>query len=322
MPMPNTPITAPQPLISFIIPVYNLPLEFIGECLQSILRLTLTRQEREIIIVDDGSEVSPLNELVEFRDDIIYLRQPNKGQAEARNMGLKMASGRFIQFVDGDDFVIDAPYDHCLDIVRYHDPDLLIFDYSENIKGQTDYSFEGPMTGASYLHANNLVCSVWHYIFKRSILGSLRFSPGLTVEDEEFTPKLIIRANKLYTTNAKAYFYRNREDSLTRNLTPQKKHDRLNDTLLIITRLHDLSLMLPPDERVAMNRRVAQLSMDYLYNTIHYTHSNKILMKNIIELQKRGLYPLPDNDYTKKYKLFRRMIGSAIGRHLLLITIR
>ena len=101
-----------RPLVSFIVTTYNLPTTLLCECLQSILSLSLSKEEREIIVVDDGSEVSPLNDLVELRDKIVYVRQRNKGLSEARNMGLVCAQGKFIQFVDGDDYLIQAPYEH------------------------------------------------------------------------------------------------------------------------------------------------------------------------------------------------------------------
>ena len=73
------------PLVSFIVTTYNLPTEYLKECLQSILQLSLNPKEREIIIVDDGSDISPLNELTEYLHETIYLRQPNQGVSVARN---------------------------------------------------------------------------------------------------------------------------------------------------------------------------------------------------------------------------------------------
>ena len=55
--------------ISFIVTTYNLPLHMLKECLKSILALSLNRKEREIIIVDDGSDLSVINDLIDYRDD-------------------------------------------------------------------------------------------------------------------------------------------------------------------------------------------------------------------------------------------------------------
>ena len=102
-----------QPLVSFIIPVYNLDPEMIRECLESILALSLSKQEREIIVIDDGSEFTPLNNLPDICNDFIYIRQRNQGLSAARNIGLRMATGRFVQFVDGDDRLLRALSRHC-----------------------------------------------------------------------------------------------------------------------------------------------------------------------------------------------------------------
>ena len=159
----NYPEEAPRPLISFIVTTYNLPIEYITECLKSVMRLSLNKREREIILVDDGSDLT-----------IIYLRQANKGLSAARNLGLRMASGSYIQFVDGDDFLLQAPYEHCLDIMRYHQPDLVLFTESKKKDVKTPYNFEGPMSGREYMRHNNLRGSACGYIFGRQALGSLR----------------------------------------------------------------------------------------------------------------------------------------------------
>ena len=101
-----------NPLVSFIITTYNLPVVLLHECVKSIVALSLSQQEREIILIDDGSDFCPINELTEIASDIILVRQPNKGLSVARNVGLKMATGKFVQFVDGDDCLINAPYEH------------------------------------------------------------------------------------------------------------------------------------------------------------------------------------------------------------------
>lgn len=120
------------PLVSFIVTTYNLPLEYLKECLDSILQLTLSDKEREIILVDDGSDICPLNDLPEYLVHIIYLRQANQGVSVARNYGMMIAKGRYIQFVDGDDYLIQSAYEHCLDIVRYHQPDIVTFKFSKD----------------------------------------------------------------------------------------------------------------------------------------------------------------------------------------------
>ena len=128
------------PFISFIIPVYNVPTEMLCECLDSIIRLSLRKSEREIIVVDDGSQVSPLGALNNYLDDIIYIRQKNGGLGCARNRGLQNATGQYIQFVDADDALITNQYEHCLDIARFKGPDMVMFEFSRQDQSQKVYA--------------------------------------------------------------------------------------------------------------------------------------------------------------------------------------
>ncbi|MDE6689053.1 MAG: glycosyltransferase, partial [Prevotella sp.] len=116
-------------LISFIIPVYNIPADMLHECIESILALSLRSYEREIIIVDDGSDVPAINFLNDFLNEIVYIRQRNGGLSKARNRGLQNATGKYIQFVDGDDTLLSNMYEHWLDIARFQEPDIVTFEF-------------------------------------------------------------------------------------------------------------------------------------------------------------------------------------------------
>lgn len=323
--MQTTPNNTSQPLISFIVTDYNIPEEMLDECLQSLFTLSLNPSEMEVILVDDGSAVSPITTMQtieDHRDAITYIRQSNQGLSSARNIGIKVASGKYIHFIDGDDYLLRPQYEHCLDIVRYHDPDIVLFDSTSTDKAEVPFTFEGPMSGSAFMHNHNLKASACTYIFKKDILGALQFTPGRLHEDEEFTPQLILRADRLFLTNSKAYFYRKRKGSITSSQDKQIKEKKLTDTMLIIGRLQELSQKLPPQERVALERRVNQLAMDLLYKTIKATHSNARLNQTIEELKAINLFPLPDMKYTRKYSFFRRMISSKAGRNILLMTVR
>ena len=312
-----------KPLISFIIPIYNVPTAMLRECLESILALSLRPFEREIIIVDDGSETSPLAELGTMADGLLYIRQRNAGVSVARNAGLRMATGRFIQFVDGDDLLLQAPYEHVLDQLRYQQScDMVLFDFAKTRDVPLLYDDTGPMSGSELLRRENIHGSVCGYSFSRSILGSLRFTPGVNYgEDEEFTPQLILRAECAIRTTAQAYFYRERKTSATGIGTTRSNLRRLIDTKDVIIRLKKLADRMPTADRVAMQRRTAQLTMDYIYNVIVMTRSSHYLERKIGELSKAGLFPLPNRDYTTKYTWFRRMTNSRVGRAMLLRTL-
>lgn len=311
-----------MPLVSFIITYHNTPIEMLRECIESITALSLAKSEREIIVVDDGSNFSPINDLADIADEIVYLRKPNGGLSDARNWGMGMAHGEYLQFVDDDDKLVTANYEQCLDIVRYHEPDIVMFDFTTKPTAITTIDQPtGPVSGNELMRHENIHATACGYIFKKSCASQLLFTLGILHEDEEFTPQLLLRAERVFRTSAKAYYYRRRTDSITTATQPRDIAKRLNDTRDVLFRLFDLCDKLPTNDRLAMRRRVAQLTMDYIYNVIVQTRSAKHLDNCIEELKKKGLFPLPDKNYTKKYTWFRRLTNSRIGRSVLLATL-
>lgn len=310
------------PLISFVITTYNVPIEYLTECIKSILQLSLTAKDREIILIDDGSDLSPINDLLEYQDEIIYLRQCNQGLSIARNRGLQIATGKYIQFVDGSDYLLQTGYEHCLDLVRYHTPDIVYFELTDKKVKEVPYTFTKPVSGSNFLHNNNLRGSVCSYIFRTFILNGQRFTPGILHEDEEFTPLLFLKAERVITTTAKAYFYRSRLKSIIHQKEDKQHHlKQLADTETVIFHLQEKSALLSETERIALKRRIAQLTMDYLYNTIILTRSIHQLEETIKRLYDKGLYPLPNKKYTKKYQLFCKAISNKTGRRLMVLTL-
>ena len=309
------------PFISFIIPVYNVPSVMLCGCLDSILQLSLRKSEREIIVVDDGSKLSPLNALSNYQDDIIYIRQKNGGLGSARNRGLQNATGQYIQFIDADDALITNQYEHCLDLARFKKPDMVMFEFSRKDKSQKVYTDQKLMTGRYLLRHQNTKATACGYLFKATILGNLRFTTGIYHEDEEFTPLLILRAGSIIQTDAEAYYYRIREDSIMTSDDLRNKVKRLSDFKGVIYRLYNFAAVIPGSDRMALLRRVHQLTMDYIYKIIVETHDKHYLDKQLEELREIGLFPLADKDYTAKYKWFRRLTNTKIGLAFLMRTL-
>lgn len=307
-----------KPLISFVIAYYDLPLRLLRQCLDSILALSLQPSEREIIVVDDGSEHSPMNELMAYGDAIHYIRQAHQGLSVARNTGLQMASGTYLQFVDSDDLLLKKAYEHCIDLARKHQPEMVVFQLTRQNDSKDTYKDSEAQSGSNYMRHQNIRGSACGYLFARSILGDLRFTPGIRHEDEEFTPQLLLRVEVIRVTDAKAYLYRHTPDSITTSKDSHQRLSRLEDSRGIIERLNTIADRLPRDDRMALQRRVAQLTMDYLYNIIRQTGSRQHLEREMEVLRKQGLFPLPDRDYTQKYTWFRRLTNSSIGISILM----
>ncbi len=111
-----TQVLPKKPLISFIVTTYNTPVEMLADCLDSITCLSLSKSDREIIIVDDGStDNSPqiIDDFKNIDNRIKSFHQKNMGQAVSRTNGMKLSKGDYILCVDSDDFIdsdIDIVY--------------------------------------------------------------------------------------------------------------------------------------------------------------------------------------------------------------------
>ena len=307
-----------KPLISFVIAYYDLPLRLLRQCLDSILALSLQPSEREIIVVDDGSEQSPMNELMAYGDAIHYIRQAHQGLSVARNTGLQMASGTYLQFVDSDDLLLKKAYEHCIDLARKHQTEMVVFQLTRQNDSKDTYKDSEAQSGSNYMRHQNIRGSACGYLFARSILGDLRFTPGIRHEDEEFTPQLFFKANSIYPTYLTAYFYRSHAASAIHQSHPQKITKRLDDTEKVIFHLQHICETLPIHQQSAFKRRIAQLTMDYLYEMMILKEDKDDIRSRIDSLVKKELFPLPNRHYTSTYTLFRWMTNTSIGRRLLI----
>ena len=303
-------------LVSFIITYHDLTGSQIEECINSILGLSLRTEEREIIVIDDGSRQCLLSDIMDTADNIIYIRQPESGTASARNLGMRIATGRYIQFVDGSDKLISEAYDHCIDLARYENPDIVIFNSGTSEKGRNDYEGETSTEGAQYLRHNKLEASPWGYLFAKRLLIDLNFNTTSYAAEDEFTTLLFLRAEKIFSTSAVAYFDRSKKLSAVDRSDKKAVIKRLDDAAAIICRLHDLCDAMPTEDRLALQRRVAELTMNYIINTIRWTRSGKQLTMRVENLEKLGLFPLPDRNYSKKYMLFNKMSRRSIVRKI------
>lgn len=281
--------------ISFIVTYHNEPLNMLSECLRSIASLPVA--DKEIIVIDDGSEVSPDASVTSVGADVRLIRQDNKGLSAARNRGMECATGNYIQFVDADDMLLPE-YAAVIHTLEQHHPDVLQFCFTRHYsatKKPVDITFDG--TGLQRLSTYNLRAAAWSYVFNRRSLGNIRFQEGIYHEDELFTPLLFLQAERIIDTNAQAYFYRQRCDSITTTHDDSKIQKRLDDTHYVIKTLSDM-------DNTALTRRISQLTMDYMYNIVKLTGNFNDFCHRCRHLKQQSLLPLPLRFYSAKYFLF------------------
>lgn len=208
-------------LVSVIVPVYNVE-PFLRQCLDSIIGQTYPNLE--IILVDDGSTDNSgriCDEYAEKDQRVIVLHTPNGKQSSARNRGLEIASGRYITFVDSDDWLETTAYEQCLDIIEVKQyPDILMFGYYRNSSDSETvhivYDGEAMSNRASIValvNRTDFVPSVVLRLFKKSILKDLFFCEGRVYEDVSFPLEAHLNAHTFYYYPYPLYHYRANESS-------------------------------------------------------------------------------------------------------------
>ena len=336
-----------MPIVSFIITYYCEPLPLLAECLRSVLQVRslmmqrgMAKQDFEIIVVDDGSECSPQEMLGQMAGDIIYIGQENAGLSAARNAGLAAAHGEYVQFVDADDALL--PHAYCsLCPQSREEADIILFRFTsdegrwhedradaftdKNTPPARPAGCRRAMSGTQYMLHHNVRASACCYLFRRSLLGELRFADGMLHEDELFTPLLLLRMHSVRDYTWPAYYYRQRPHTITHTDTACHIARRLNDTETILHRLRDEAGSMQGDDRRALMRRVEQLTTDYIYIMWKVEADRQERVRRMRQLTADGLLPLPLRSYTLRhwafclalrlpFVLFDRLFGAMLCR--------
>lgn len=284
------------PLISFVVTYYNEPYALLRACIESILTLNLSPDEAEILVVQDGVEHKIQDKVCSLSPLVGYVCQEHAGLSVARNTGISCSHGRYIQFVDADDCLEPLAYAAVLEHLRSQEDDTVMFRMTTKQGEKSRRLSARQTTGKDFLLRHNLRAAAWGYAFRRDILGNLRFSPGLLHEDELFTPQLLLRVKSLRLLDAKAYFYRQREGTITHAKSLEMVKKRLDDIFSIIITLRSL-------EQPLLDRRIRQLTVDYIQNTWMLTRSHSELRQRCSQLRSEGLLPLPIRMYSLRYFL-------------------
>lgn len=214
--------------LSVIIPVYNVEL-YLAQCLDSVIGQTY--KVLEIILVNDGSTDNSLAicESYAERDSRIKLiNKSNGGLSSARNAGLNVATGDLITFLDSDDWIDLDAYEQCISALQKHPSASMIafafMYYYENTKEYkpSRFPFQEGLFRLDSLDIIQLISDVIYMtacnkVYRKELIGDLRFLEGFYHEDEYFTTELVVShmRDEVYCLVNPCYKYRQRASSIT-----------------------------------------------------------------------------------------------------------
>lgn len=205
--------------VSIIIPVYKVE-KYLSECLESLMNQTYSNLE--IIVCDDESpdRCPQICDQYAKRDKRFkVLHKKNGGAASARNMGLEVATGEFICFVDSDDFVDRNYIKQMVECMEINNADISVCAFSNvfvNYKETIEIE-EETYSAQEYLKkflADWKCGLIWNKLFKRSLIRKIRFAEGHVIDDEFFTYQLVMNASHITTQNKSLYNYRKRKSGV------------------------------------------------------------------------------------------------------------
>lgn len=205
-----------MPKVSVIVPIYNVE-KYLEKCINSLLSQTL--EDIQIILVNDGSKDNSGNIAKEYeknnKDKVIYVEKENGGLSDARNYGLKYATGDFIAFLDSDDYIEKNAYEEMYNKAIEENADYVecdfIWEFPNKIRIDKQYPYKNKKEMLSFVRV-----VAWNKLIKRQLItdNNLEFPKGLRYEDIEFTYKLIPFLNKFAYVDNPFIHYVQREGSI------------------------------------------------------------------------------------------------------------
>ena len=283
--------------LSIIIPAYNSE-KFIETCLYSCLNQNIPYSDYEIIVVDDGSIDNTRNIVLSIKEkynNIVYIYQENAAQGAARNNGLSKAQGKYIWFVDSDDWIAENCLSNILQNLESKKLTAILVGHATQHPQYLDkwekLDENKVVSGKELLAAHKLFISPTYGIWEKQYLTNFRltFKEKLFHEDTEFYPRLFYNAQQIGFISQIYYFVYANPNSTTRGINPKRSFDMIK----VISYLNDF-------KKEISENSIKSFLTDYicininaaLYNTFafdknsqkifsQYLYQNKALFKNL-----------------------------------------
>lgn len=212
-------------LISIIIPIYKVE-DYLERCVESVLRQSYSNVE--IILVDDGSpDNCPqiCDEYAKKDKRIKVVHKENGGLSDARNFGIDIAKGKYLAFIDSDDYINDDFIKILYENLILNNADMSMCEYEtfdDDTSAHNDYTNDIMILDRNQL-LNRLVSKnnakftvVWNKLYRKELFNHLRFDVGRINEDAFIMHKIFDNSEIAVISSAKLYYYYQRQGSITK----------------------------------------------------------------------------------------------------------
>lgn len=276
---------------SIIIPIYNVE-KYLEECLESVLNQSY--KDYEIICIEDASTDDSdciLSEYAKKYERIRVIRNSeNRGLSYSRNVGLEIAKGEYVWFIDSDDYIVSDALenianklsDEAVDILNINYEEVADISFSDEWQTREGVHFkelEGIRTGQQWFCENvknhTMVVMAWSKVFRKEFLyqNSLMFYEGLLHEDVLFFVQAMIPAQRVSNLEKTLYMYRQRGKSITKTITEK----RLDSYVVIVSELLNIwkSKHLEDGMNEAMEIYISEKCLPLIRKYMYYFPNHK-----------------------------------------------
>ena len=216
-------------ILSIIVPIYNVE-QYILECVESINKYLI--DDVEVICVNDGSMDASMEILENYisslaekkRKQFVLVNQENQGLSAARNTGIVLAKGKYLAFLDSDDYLNHEYFTSLLDVIKKHKPDIIEFKAQRvDNYGKTEL-FLKPIGLKGFYDlgevvwlriSNQSAWFAWLRIYKADLFENIKYPERVNFEDAYTTPYLYLKAKNIYFLDRTLIFYRINPASIT-----------------------------------------------------------------------------------------------------------
>lgn len=225
-------------LVSIVVPVYNVE-KYLKKCIDSILNQTY--KNLEIILVDDGSTDNSgkiCDDYSSSDERIKVIHKQNGGLSDARNLGIDNSTGKYITFIDSDDYITNNYIEYLVTILEKNNADISICDYKivHNEFGFIDkskeiiniYTYEECIM--KLLYGTHKLISACGKLYKKNLFKLIRYPKNQLFEDINTTYKTYFESKNIVVSNLKMYMYLVRNDSITTSKFNTRNFDQIRAT--------------------------------------------------------------------------------------------
>lgn len=303
-------MTDNNPLISIIVPVYNVQ-DYVDKCIHSLV--SQKYQNIEIILVDDGStDNSPT--ICQHYDNqypnVIYHRQKNGGLSFARNTGISLSHGKFIMFVDSDDYVDSNFCSNAIQSQIQYDSDIVIFGYYRESETISTCLTLGNKTRqlSMYEAFSDLIKDsyAWNKLYRRELFDEIKYPVGKTYEDGYTTYRLYNQAKAISYVAKATYHYVETGQSIVSSKSASNIQDQYGAVVSLFTYLDDKY------PEVATKYRYELVISSIRFVTYVPSNFDSTLYKRAYQVLKTSKIP-KELDLTHKLSLILFKISSPLA---------